>query len=146
MNLKIFTILVATMFISMLGFGIVVPLLPIYANQLGATPIEIGLINGGFSLAILVFLPLVGRFSDRLGRKVFLCSGLGILTIASLGFIIEIKNILKEVGFDPEVIRRVAIASYEAEMNVVMYGESGEIDLSVKKDRITLIVEDKGPD
>ena len=87
MNLKIFTILVATMFISMLGFGIVVPLLPIYANQLGATPIEIGLINGGFSLAILVFLPLVGRFSDRLGRKVFLCSGLGILTIASLGFI-----------------------------------------------------------
>ena len=83
MDKKIFTILVATMFISMLGFGIVVPLLPIYANQLGATPLEIGLINGAFSLAILVFLPIIGIFSDRFGRKVFLCSGLAILIIAS---------------------------------------------------------------
>jgi len=87
MNKKIFAILVATMFISMLGFGIVVPLLPIYADQLGATPIEIGLINGGFGIAVLVFLPLVGRLSDRIGRKVFLCSGLAVLIIASLGFI-----------------------------------------------------------
>jgi len=87
MNKKIFAILVATMFISMLGFGIVVPLLPIYADQLGATPIEIGLINGGFGIAVLVFLPVVGRLSDRIGRKVFLCSGLAVLIIASLGFI-----------------------------------------------------------
>jgi len=87
MNKKTFAILVVTMFISMLGFGIVVPLLPIYANQLGATPIEIGLINGGFSLAVLAFLPVVGRFSDRIGRKVFLCAGLAVLVVASLGFI-----------------------------------------------------------
>ena len=40
---------------------------------------------------------------------------------ASLG----IKNILKDVGFESEVVRRVAIASYEAEMNVVMYGGGG---------------------
>ena len=87
MNKKIFTILVGTMFISMLGFGIVVPLLPIYADQLGATPLEIGLINGGFSITVLVFLPVVGRLSDRIGRKVFLCSGLSCLIIASLGLI-----------------------------------------------------------
>jgi len=49
---------------------------------------------------------------------------------------VEVKNILKEVGFDPEVIRRVAIASYEAEMNVVMYGGGGEMDLTVEPDEM----------
>ena len=75
------------MLISMLGFGIVVPLLPIYADQLGASALEIGFINAGFSLALLAALPIMGRLSDRSGRKVFLCSGLALLTIASLGFI-----------------------------------------------------------
>ena len=87
MDKKAFFVLVATMLISMLGFGIVVPLLPIYADQLGASALEIGFINAGFSLALLVALPIMGRLSDRSGRKVFLCAGLVILTIASLGFI-----------------------------------------------------------
>ncbi len=75
------------MLISMLGFGIVVPLLPIYADQMGASALEIGFINAGFSLALLAALPIMGRLSDRSGRKVFLCSGLALLTVASLGFI-----------------------------------------------------------
>lgn len=87
MNKRTFVILVATMFISMLGFGIVVPLLPIYADQLGASALEIGFINAGFSLALMVSLPFMGRLSDRMGRKVFLCAGLVILTVSSLGFI-----------------------------------------------------------
>ena len=87
MNKKAFAVLVTTMLISMLGFGIVVPLLPIYADQLGATALEIGLINAGFSLSLMVSLPFMGKLSDRSGRKVFLCSGLACLTIASLGFI-----------------------------------------------------------
>jgi len=87
MDKKAFFVLVATMFISMLGFGIVVPLLPIYADQLGASALEIGFINAGFSLALLASLPIMGRLSDRSGRKVFLCSGLALLTVASLGFI-----------------------------------------------------------
>lgn len=87
MDKKAFFVLVATMLISMLGFGIVVPLLPIYADQLGASALEIGFINAGFSLALLAALPIMGRLSDRSGRKVFLCSGLALLTVASLGFI-----------------------------------------------------------
>ena len=87
MNKKAFFVLVSTMLISMLGFGIVVPLLPIYADQLGASALEIGLINAGFSLAVLVALPFMGRLSDRFGRKIFLITGLGILTLASLAFI-----------------------------------------------------------
>jgi serine/threonine-protein kinase RsbT len=58
---------------------------------------------------------------------------------------VEIKNILKEIGFDSEVIRRLAIASYEAEMNVVMYGKGGIIELTVKPQSIYILVDDKGP-
>jgi DHA1 family multidrug resistance protein-like MFS transporter len=87
MDKKAFFVLVATMLISMLGFGIVVPLLPIYADQLGASALEIGFINAGFSLTLLIALPIMGRLSDRFGRKRFLLAGLSILTVASLGFI-----------------------------------------------------------
>jgi DHA1 family multidrug resistance protein-like MFS transporter len=87
MDKKAFFVLASTMLISMLGFGIVVPLLPIYADQMGASALEIGLINAGFSLTILVTLPFMGRLSDRFGRKVFLCTGLAILTVSSLLFI-----------------------------------------------------------
>ena len=75
------------MFISMLGFGIVVPLLPIYADKLGATGLELGAIFAGFGITHTVFLPIVGRFSDRAGRKAFLCAGLFSLVLVSLGFI-----------------------------------------------------------
>ena len=87
MDKRAFFVLVSTMLISMLGFGIVVPLLPIYADELGASGLEIGLINAGFSISLMIALPFMGRLSDRFGRKVFLCWGLGILTVASLCFI-----------------------------------------------------------
>jgi MFS family permease len=87
MNKKAFLIIASTMFISMLGMGIVTPFLPIYADQLGASPLEIGLVQAGFSISNLVSLPFVGRLSDRLGRKAFLCIGLALLALASLGFI-----------------------------------------------------------
>lgn len=71
----------------MLGYGIVVPLLPIYADQLGASALEIGFTNAGFSLMVLISLPFMGRLSDRFGRKIFICLGLTIMTMASLAFI-----------------------------------------------------------
>lgn len=87
MNKKAFAVIVSTMFISMLGMGIVVPLLPIYADTMGASALEIGLINAGFSITLTIFLPIMGKFSDRMGRKKFLCAGLSCFTIASLGFL-----------------------------------------------------------
>ncbi|MEK0447416.1 MAG: Tetracycline resistance protein class [Verrucomicrobiota bacterium] len=60
-----------TVFISMVGFGIVIPVLPVYAKQppflLG--PAELGWLVGIFSLVQLVFAPVFGRISDRIGRK-----------------------------------------------------------------------------
>ncbi|MBZ5498827.1 MAG: ATP-binding protein [Acidobacteriia bacterium] len=56
-----------------------------------------------------------------------------------------IMDILKRLGADPEVVRRVAIASYEAEMNVVMYALRGTISLRVSPQAVTIEVKDEGP-
>jgi serine/threonine-protein kinase RsbT len=56
----------------------------------------------------------------------------------------QIKSILKEIGFDPVLIRRAAIASYEAEMNVVMYASKAVARLSATPSRIKIEIEDEG--
>jgi anti-sigma regulatory factor (Ser/Thr protein kinase) len=57
----------------------------------------------------------------------------------------SIKDTLKRLGIDPAVVRRVAIVSYEAEMNLVMYATRGTISLNVSPEAVTLNVEDEGP-
>ncbi len=56
----------------------------------------------------------------------------------------QIKSILKEIGFDPVIVRRAAIAAYEAEMNVVMYAERGVARLKVSPAQIVIELEDEG--
>jgi anti-sigma regulatory factor (Ser/Thr protein kinase) len=56
-----------------------------------------------------------------------------------------IKSILQEIGIPPAIIRRAAIASYEAEMNVVMYAQEAELILTLTPDRISMHIEDRGP-
>jgi anti-sigma regulatory factor (Ser/Thr protein kinase) len=57
----------------------------------------------------------------------------------------KVKEILQEIGISSTVIRRAAIAAYEAEMNVVMYANRGELALTVTPKKIHFKVEDKGP-
>ena len=67
-----------TCFIDILGFGIIIPILPLYAEHFGATAVQIGWLVGIFSLAQFFFAPIWGRLSDRVGRKpVLLCGVLG---------------------------------------------------------------------
>jgi len=58
-----------TVFIDLIGFGIVLPLLPRYSERFGAQGFEIGLIIGSFSLMQLFLAPMWGRLSDRIGRR-----------------------------------------------------------------------------
>jgi multidrug resistance protein len=64
-----------TVFIDILGFGIVIPVLPLYAEHFGATPWQIGWLVGVFSLAQFFFAPIWGKVSDRIGRKPVLLLG-----------------------------------------------------------------------
>lgn len=57
----------------------------------------------------------------------------------------QIKELLQEVGVDPAIIRRVAIATYEAEMNIVMYAEQGKVIFILSPDKIRISVDDEGP-
>jgi len=84
---QIFPILALSVFSSMLGVGIIAPLLPLYAENMGATGIWLGIIFAGFSISRAILMPIIGRLSDRNGRKLFICTGLLIYAIVSLGFI-----------------------------------------------------------
>ena len=56
-------------FIDLLGFGLILPLLPFVADNFNATPFEIGLLSATYSFFQLIASPLIGRLSDRYGRK-----------------------------------------------------------------------------
>jgi serine/threonine-protein kinase RsbT len=57
---------------------------------------------------------------------------------------VKIKNILKDVGVRPEIVYRVSICCYEAEMNIVMYANEGEIEFSISPEKVCVEVKDKG--
>jgi len=55
-----------------------------------------------------------------------------------------VKMKLKKLGVAPDVIRRVAIAMYEAEINAVIHGGGGEADITIESDKITVVIKDQG--
>jgi DHA1 family tetracycline resistance protein-like MFS transporter len=69
-------VIFVTVFIDLLGFGIIIPLLPFYAESFGASAFAIGLLNASFSLMQFLFSPIWGRWSDRIGRKPIILVGL----------------------------------------------------------------------
>ncbi|MGI8480673.1 MAG: MFS transporter [Chthoniobacterales bacterium] len=62
-------VLFLTVFIDMVGFGIVIPVLPLYAERFHATPMAIGWLTGIYSGMQIVFTPILGKLSDRFGRR-----------------------------------------------------------------------------
>ncbi len=85
---RIFGTLFFSLFAAVTGVGIVVPLLPVYAHQLGAGGLAIGLIFGSFALSRTFFLPYFGRLSDRKGRKRLIVVGLISYACLSLAFML----------------------------------------------------------
>lgn len=58
---------------------------------------------------------------------------------------VQIKKILKEIGVKPDVVYRVSICCYEAEMNVVMYAFRAELDFRITDRAVCIVVDDEGP-
>jgi DHA1 family tetracycline resistance protein-like MFS transporter len=83
-------------FIDLLGFGLILPLLPYYAETFGATPLIIGFLVAAYAAASLFGAPLMGRLSDRYGRRpILLLSVAGtFLGYLLLGFAGEIGTFL----------------------------------------------------
>jgi DHA1 family tetracycline resistance protein-like MFS transporter len=77
-------ILALTIFLDLLGFGIIIPLMPQYALSYGATDIEVGLLMSSYSLMQFLFVPVWGRISDRIGRRPILLVSIGSSVVSFL--------------------------------------------------------------
>ena len=85
-------IIFITIFIDLVGFGIVIPVLPLYAEKYGASETTVGVLLAIYSAMQFVFAPILGKLSDRVGRRpVLLVSLIG----TSIGFLI--------MGFAPSM-------------------------------------------
>ena len=58
---------------------------------------------------------------------------------------VRIKKLLREMGFSSDTIRRVSVAMYEGEINMVIHADGGSADINVFGDRIEIILSDRGP-
>src|SRR5579884_1016735 len=74
-----------TVFIDLIGFGIIIPVLPLYAKQFGADGLTVGLLLMSYSLMQFFFAPMWGRLSDRIGRRPVLMIS---LTASAIGYAI----------------------------------------------------------
>ena len=88
--------LFSVVFVDMLGFGFILPLLPYIASNWGATPAIIGLIGAAYPFGQFIGAPLVGRYSDRFGRKPLLLISITgtFLSLLMLGFAKSIAIIM----------------------------------------------------
>ncbi len=58
---------------------------------------------------------------------------------------VQVKKQLRKLGIDPELIRKISIAMYEGEINMVIHADGGDADVLVYEDRIEIILSDRGP-
>lgn len=80
---KILGVVFLTIFLDLLGFGIIIPVQPFYAETLGAPPAVITLLGASFSLVQFLFAPFWGRLSDRVGRRPVI---LGSIVVTCIGY------------------------------------------------------------
>ena len=108
-------ILSLAIFSTMLGNGIVIPFLPLYAQQFGSAGLGAGLLFGAHSAARTFLLPFIGKASDRRGRKEFLLAGLLFYTLSSIAFlfassVLTLILIMSFQGIATAMVQPVAMA------------------------------------
>jgi multidrug resistance protein len=118
-------IVFTTVVIDLIGFGLVLPILPLWAEQIGASPVQIGIVTASYAVAQLLFAPVWGHLSDRHGRRPVILVSLAGSAVAAL--IIGFAGTLV-VLLVARVLQGVAGASYAAAQAYVA-------DITTPKDR-----------
>jgi predicted MFS family arabinose efflux permease len=85
-NRSALAILFVIVFIDLLGFGMVIPVMALYAERLGAPDDQIGWLMTGYSLMQFVFTPIWGRLSDHFGRRPLLLLSIAMTAVGFLGY------------------------------------------------------------
>ncbi len=98
-------ILFLTVFIDLIGFGMVIPFLPFYAREYGASGVVVGAIVGVYSIMQFFFAPVWGRLSDRIGRRPVIlisltasCIGYLMFGLARSLFVLFLSRVIAGVG------------------------------------------------
>ena len=124
------TVLLLSMFIFTLGFGIIVPVMGYYSKSMGAGALELGLLMASMSAMQFLFAPLWGRISDRIGRKPVLLAGLlgvaltfvavGISTQLWMVFVALVLGGVLSAGIWPAVLAYIADITTHDERGTLM--------------------------
>lgn len=104
-------IVFTTVVIDLVGFGIVLPILPLWAENFGASPVQIGLLTASYAVMQLIFAPVWGRISDRYGRRPVILVSLAGSAVAAL--MIGLAGTLLVLWL-ARVLQGIAGASYAA--------------------------------
>lgn len=86
MRNKAIAVLFLTIFLDLMGFGLIIPILPTYAKTLGATDAMVGLLGTSFSIMQFVFASFWGGLSDRFGRRPIMLASISIMIVAYVLF------------------------------------------------------------
>jgi DHA1 family multidrug resistance protein-like MFS transporter len=135
-------VLLLTIFVAMLGLGIVGPIMPIYAESFGATYIQIGLLSSAWSISRFIFSTPAGRLSDNTSKKRVIQIGLLIYSVVSLLYIFAadfnwllVFRFIHGIGsamaspiamaYAAELAPRGQEGKYMGTMNLAMFGGMG---------------------
>jgi DHA1 family tetracycline resistance protein-like MFS transporter len=135
-------LVIAFVFIDLLGYSLFLPLLPFYAGVLGATPILVGLLVASNAMAQLMAAPIIGRLSDRLGRRpmlIFSISGT-LVSFLLLGLVEPLGHLLASLASN-----RIALGSASLVMlffSRILDGLAGG-DISLAQAYITDVTDEK---
>ena len=86
MKCRVLFFVFVTVLLDMVGFGIVIPLLPFYVQSMGGSAEVVGLLLGTFAFTQMIATPILGRLSDRYGRRPVILASLAGNTLAMLIF------------------------------------------------------------
>ncbi|SCW31576.1 MFS transporter, DHA1 family, multidrug resistance protein [Paenibacillus tianmuensis] len=115
-------ILMVNMFITMVGMGLIIPILPKFMMELGATGREMGYLIAAMGVTQLIFSPIGGEMSDKYGRKFMIVLGIGVFTLSQLLFgladqmwLLYVSRMLSGIG---AALLTPAMMAYVADITV----------------------------
>jgi MFS family permease len=97
-------IAVLTVFLDLIGFGIILPLLPLYVDSMGGSAETVGLLFGCFAGTQLLATPILGRLSDRIGRRPVILVSLAGNALSMIGFALATKLLVLPVLFFSRIV------------------------------------------
>lgn len=122
-------ILMMNMFVTMVGMGLIIPILPSFLQEFGGGGQAMGYLVAAFGLTQFLFSPIAGEWSDKYGRKILIVSGVGIFALSQIVFaladqmwMLYLSRLLGGLG---AALLTSPMMAYIADITTVMSGPRG---------------------